>query len=241
MRLKPVIDYDAVTAPRQERSQRTLERILTALGELLSEKSFDQISMLELAERAECAVTSIYARFKDKWSMIAALHESFRDDAIARIDTFLAPERWRDATTDAIITATTAALADAYREHRHLMHAVLLTDDPRVYDRAASIADHAAERLTQVLPAPARTGTDLFSRRVHFSVRVVMATLQQMVLMHSVPGRWTAARSAELARELAILMSSYLAYPQRIKTRTNRGARRRKTCDEGGEVRRVKE
>ena len=115
MRLQALLDHDSVTAPQQERSQRTLERILSALSELLSEKSFDQISMVELAERAGCAVTSIYARFKDKWSMIAALHESFRDDAMARIDGFLAPERWHGATADAIIAATTAELVAAYR------------------------------------------------------------------------------------------------------------------------------
>jgi len=233
MRLQPVLDHDAVTAPQQERSQRTLERVLTALGELLSEKSFDQISMVELAERAGCAVTSIYARFKDKWSMIAALHESFRDDAIVRIDSFLAPERWRGASADEIIAATTAALVAAYHEHRHLMHAVLLTDDPLVYSRAASIAHHAAERLAQVLAAPAGAAADPFRRRVEFGVRVVIATLQHRVLLEAVPEEQAARTNAELAKELASLMTAYLGYlgrrrshPKRRTKRQGKGASR---------------
>jgi AcrR family transcriptional regulator len=226
MRLQPVIDHDTVTAPRQERSQRTLERILAALGELLSEKSFDQISMVELAERAGCAVTSIYARFKDKWSMIAALHESFRDDAIARIDSFLAPERWHGATADTIIAATTAELVAAYHEHRHLMHAVLLTDDPRVYSRVASVAHHAAERLAQVLPAPAGTATQPFRRRVEFGIRVAIATLQQMVLLDAVPGEWAARTNAGLAKELASVMTAYLGYARRRGSHPNRRTKR---------------
>jgi AcrR family transcriptional regulator len=121
--------------------------------------------MAELAERAGCALTSIYARFKDKWSMIAALHESFREDCIVRIDSFLAPSAG-GASADEIIAATTAALVAAYDEHRHLMHAVLLTDDPRVYGRVASVAHHAAERLAQVLPAPAGAATEPFRRRI---------------------------------------------------------------------------
>jgi AcrR family transcriptional regulator len=225
MRLQAVIDHDTVTAPRQERSQRTLERILAALGELLSEKSFDQISMVELAERAGCAVTSIYARFKDKWSMIAALHESFRDDAIARIDSFLAPERWHGATADAIIAATTAELVAAYHEHRHLLHAVLLTDEPRVYSRAASVARHAAERLLEVLPAPAGVAADLLRSRVQFGVRVVIATLQQRVLLDAVPGEWVGT-NADLARELANLMTSYLGYSRRRRSHPNRHTKR---------------
>ena len=224
MRLQPVLDHHSVTAPRQQRSQRTLERILGALGELLSEKAFDQISMAELAERSECAVTSIYARFKDKWSMIAALHESFRDDAIVRIDTFLAPERWSGARGEAIIAATTSALVAAYHEQRHLLHAVLLTDDPRVYARAASIEQHAAERLLEILPTPAVA--DSFQLRVRFGVRVMMASLQQMVLMQPGAKERTARANAELATELARLTSPYLGYSQHRESRRKRPAKR---------------
>jgi len=227
MRLQPVLDHDTVTAPRQERSQRTLERILTALGKLLSEKSFDQISMVELAERAGCAVTSIYARFKDKGSMIAALHESFRDDAIARIDTFLAPERWQGATAEAIIAATTAALVAAYHEQRHLMRAVLLTDDPCVYARAASVEQHAAERLVQVLPTPAGATAAAFRQRVHFGVRVVMAALQQRVLFDARMKKPMLRSNAELASELADLLTSYLEYPRHRGSLPDRHTKRR--------------
>lgn len=212
MRLQPILDHDAVTAPRQERSQRTLERILAALDALLREKPFEHISMVELADRAGCAVTSIYARFKDKWSMIAALHESFRDDAIARIDSFLAPDRWRGSTADEIIAALAAALVAAYHEHRHLMHAVLLTDDPGVYSRAASVRHHAAERLAQVLPAPAGAAATPFRRRVEFGVRVVIATLEQQVLLEAVPEEHAARPNAELARELAVVLTAYLGH-----------------------------
>jgi AcrR family transcriptional regulator len=196
------------------RSQRTLERILTALGELLSEKSFDQISMVELAERAGCAVTSIYARFKDKWSMIAALHESFRDDAMVRIDAFLAPERWRSASADAIIADAMATLVSAYDKQRHLMRAVLLTEDPQVYARAILLEQHIAERLVEVLPAPAGAAAEARQARVRFGVRVVLATLEQNVLFTTGAEKQTARTNAELTTELTNLMTAYLGYSQ---------------------------
>lgn len=213
MHLQAVLDHDSVTAPRQVRSRRTLDRILSALGELLIEKSFDQISMLELAKRAGCAVTSIYARFKDKWSMIAALHESFREDCIERIDSFLAPERWRGAPADEIIAATTAALVETYHEHRHLMRAVLLTGDPSVYARAASVELYAADRLARVLPTPQAANVAAFQQRVHFSVRVVMAVLLQRVLFDASAKQRMPRSNAHLARELGDLMTSYIAPP----------------------------
>jgi AcrR family transcriptional regulator len=226
MRLQPVIDHDAVTAPRQARSQRTLERILDALGGLLAEKSFDQIAMAELAERAGCSVTSIYARFKDKWSMIAALHESFRDDAIGRVDAYLAPERWRRVAADAIIAETTAALVSAYDEQRHLMRAVLLTDDPRVYARAASLEQHVADRLLQALPVPTGAAAGWFRRRVRFGVRVVMAALQQMVLFDAGARPWTARAAADVAGELADLLTSYVESARRRGRLTGRRTER---------------
>lgn len=230
MRIQPVIDHDAVTAPCQQRSQQTLERILAALGELLAKKSFDEISMVELADRAGCSVTSIYARFKDKWSMIAALHESFRDDALARIDTFMAPERWRGATGDAILAAAASALVEAYHEHRHLMRAVLLTDDAGVYARAFSVEQFAADRLIQVLPAPTGAAATALRRRVRFAVRVAMATLQQVVLMEASRKRAT-HENAELARELADVMGAYLGCSRPGKSGrvapTGRGAKKK--------------
>jgi len=219
MRLQAVIDHDAVTAPRQERSQRTLERILRALGELLAEKSFDRISMAELARRAGCSVTSIYARFKDKGSMIAALHESFRDEAITGIDAYLAPERWRGATADAIVAETTATLVSVYDQQRHLMRAVLLTDDPQVYARAASLEQHIAERLVALLPVAAGVSAEVFRARVRFGVRVVLAVLEQAVLFEARTKPRPARGNHDFAAALAELLMSYLEVQQRGRGR----------------------
>src|SRR5690349_17624681 len=98
--LRAVIGSDAVTPPKQERSHKTLERIVEALAELLADKTFDEISIQEIAQRAGCAVTSIYARFRDKRAMVPAMHEAFRGDALRVLDITLAAERWRDATPE---------------------------------------------------------------------------------------------------------------------------------------------
>jgi len=184
--------------------------------------------MAELAARANCAVTSIYARFEDKWSLIAALHESFREDAIARIDAFLAPERWREATADEIIAASMVSLVGSYREHRHLLHAVLLTDDPLVYERVVSVARHASKRLARVLPAPTGAPREGFARRVEFGIRVVIATLQQRVLFQDVPLGRLGRTDAGLTQQLGRLLRSYVYAADTAPRRRTRNATRRK-------------
>jgi hypothetical protein len=140
----------------------------------------------------------------------------------------VAPERWQGATADAIIAATTAALVAAYHEHRHLMRAVLLTDDPCVYARAASVEQHAAERLVQVLPAPAGANGAAFRQRVEFGVRAALAVLQQTVLFDERTKSSTPRSKTDLARELADLMTSYIGSPRRRGRSAGPRAKRRR-------------
>lgn len=75
--------------PRQARSRRTRDAIVTALEELLREGTFQAASVAEIAERAGVAVGSVYRRFENKDAMIPALFDLYF-------------ERWR-----------------AYREEQH--------------------------------------------------------------------------------------------------------------------------
>src|SRR3954469_23016068 len=61
------------------RIRRTRQMLFTALEELLAEKGFDAITMQHLAERSTVNRGTIYAHFKDKFALLAALvEETFR-------------------------------------------------------------------------------------------------------------------------------------------------------------------
>jgi AcrR family transcriptional regulator len=61
------------------RIRRTRQMLFTALEELLHEKSFDEITMLDLAARSTLNRGTIYTHFKDKYALLAALvEEKFR-------------------------------------------------------------------------------------------------------------------------------------------------------------------
>lgn len=66
-----------VTPPMQERSARTLERIVEATEELLRTKSFESVTVRDIVRKARCPIASFYARFKSKDDLLPHLYERY--------------------------------------------------------------------------------------------------------------------------------------------------------------------
>lgn len=67
----------SIIRAKQKRSTLTQNKILKSLHECLSNKYFEHISIVELAEGAEVSVGTFYRRFKDKNALIPLLYEDF--------------------------------------------------------------------------------------------------------------------------------------------------------------------
>ena len=65
---------ESVLTPRQERSQRTQEKLLEALESLLQERFFKQITIQDLADEAGVAVGTVYRRFRNKEALLPVLY-----------------------------------------------------------------------------------------------------------------------------------------------------------------------
>lgn len=65
----------------QDRSRRTQARLLDAMETLLREKSFAQLTVGELAARAEVSPASIYQRFSNRDALVAILIELYMNRA----------------------------------------------------------------------------------------------------------------------------------------------------------------
>ncbi|MDJ0877742.1 MAG: TetR/AcrR family transcriptional regulator [Halieaceae bacterium] len=59
-----------MTAPRQARSERTLQSILDACDRLLLDRPFERISMQDIAREAGVSVGNLYNRFADKSALV---------------------------------------------------------------------------------------------------------------------------------------------------------------------------
>lgn len=66
-----------VTPPLQERSAKTLEKIVEAAESLLKEKPFEQVTIRDIVSRAGCPISSFYARFKSKDDLLPHLYQRY--------------------------------------------------------------------------------------------------------------------------------------------------------------------
>ncbi|MCZ6835339.1 MAG: TetR/AcrR family transcriptional regulator [Planctomycetota bacterium] len=82
--------------PKQPRSQETLERLAQATMQLLEEKSFEQISIEEIAKRAGSSVGGFYARFPDKEALYEYLYVQYEGELAATRSEMFDPTRWLD-------------------------------------------------------------------------------------------------------------------------------------------------
>lgn len=203
---------DRVTAPKQQRSEQSLQRVLGALESLLQSKAFANISIPEIASGAGCSAATIYGRFKDKASILAALHESLREKMIEDVDRELDPNRWAGRDFGELATHYCGTTVAFYRRNRNLLAAVLLIQDREVYERAASTVQHIAARLAETSRVAMSTSqhSDLDSR-VDLGIRAVFALLQQRLLfepvrLSSINKGDDATFSDELARLLIVMV-----------------------------------
>ena len=69
------IDLQPKASPTQQRSVRTLERILVVTGRLLEERGFERVSTNIVAEEAGISVPALYRYFPNKYALVKSLGE----------------------------------------------------------------------------------------------------------------------------------------------------------------------
>ena len=79
---------------KQRRSQETFLRLLEAAEAVTSERSFDDVSVAEICERAGLSVGAFYRRFESKDGLLQVLHEHYTDRMLRLQAAALDPARW---------------------------------------------------------------------------------------------------------------------------------------------------
>ena len=86
--------------PAQVRSRARVERIIAAAGELISERGLEPVTLTDIAERADMALTAVYRYFPNKQSVLRELAlQTFADDT----DTLIATGAEFDGSIDELI------------------------------------------------------------------------------------------------------------------------------------------
>ncbi|MCK9563899.1 MAG: TetR/AcrR family transcriptional regulator [Bacteroidales bacterium] len=88
-------DTEWIYAPIQDRSRKTLQKILTTAKALFVANGFDETTMTEISRKSGISVGSIYHRFPDKPSILYAILETYRRTRFTEIAELTVDELWR--------------------------------------------------------------------------------------------------------------------------------------------------
>lgn len=138
-----------VHVPKQGRSRRTLERLLDAAEEVLSEKSFEQAKVSEIAARAGFTTGAFYARFPTKDVLLDALVQRVKtqyEDALEGL------EGLRGAVSlEALIDALVDAFAGAFSNRSWLARSTAVRSNPALRQPVDRLNLQLMERLAALL------------------------------------------------------------------------------------------
>ena len=118
-------DREWVRAPRQARSQATLERFVEATRLLLEERSFEEITVADIVSKAERTVGSFYARFEDKYAVLHVLVGRLDERIRLLMSSFCEPTRWHGATVADFVGQSVSLQVLACRRSDSLYRAAL--------------------------------------------------------------------------------------------------------------------
>jgi AcrR family transcriptional regulator len=107
-------------APSQDRSRRTAERFLDAGFKLLESKTFDELSVADLAREAGRSVGAFYQRFGSKEDFLVVLLVTYFEHREAEFARMLGEAR-DDGLIEAVLSDNFASLM----RNRNLWHAAL--------------------------------------------------------------------------------------------------------------------
>jgi AcrR family transcriptional regulator len=146
--------------PLVERKRRQArQRIIQAAHELFLERGFDDVSVGDIAERAEVGRTTFFRHFRDKQEVVFAREQELLDTiaAAGQADDTPAPRSTSEAVEQlrpVLLTLCAMATADPEAYTRHFE---LIEQHPELRDRDAAKSQQIADKLSELL---VRRGAD---------------------------------------------------------------------------------
>jgi AcrR family transcriptional regulator len=157
-----------------------------ALARLLDTRTFDQISVAELATAAQCSVSSFYARFPTKASLLNAFFDRFFEYSAGEVGaafTAIASA----ATTEQRARGLIEFLLRSYRGHRGLLRSLILHDrthpDSGFAGRTRAYKQQVGGAVVALmLGGNPRAADERTAASVRFRLWLVVQTIEQIVL-----------------------------------------------------------
>lgn len=151
--LADLAGIDGITLPRHKRAEATMHLIVDVVRSLLRQKPLDAITIDEITALAGCSPPSIYARFRDKTTLLSALYRVHTGSLRQTLAAFLEPGRWRRRELGDFAASLARLLARVFEEDRNLYRAVLASPDPALRARVAADMEELARAVRAAVEA----------------------------------------------------------------------------------------
>jgi AcrR family transcriptional regulator len=187
--------------PRQERSQATVQAILTASTHILTEAGYDHFTTNKVAERAGVSIGSLYQYFPNKESLLLALAEHHAHEVVQLAQHHLVGigDRPIPEVLQQIIKAAIAAHTVNPKLHRVLHEQVSHSDVMRQLDQVKNLLrSFLSERCDQLQP-----------ENLDLTVFIIERTIRGLIHGAAIDHP-EFLKTGELEQELVTLLSTYL-------------------------------
>jgi AcrR family transcriptional regulator len=183
--------------PRQERSRRTVERILDASARIFHEQGYSAATTNDIADEADVSVGSLYQYFPNKDALLVALTSRHIEDTTAGLADLLSG---LDAETD--VDLILRAVVDFLVEQHNLddLHMLVMHQAPRTQAINLEL-ERARSQLVEMTAHLLASRIENQQRR-RLIARMVVATVDASV--HDVILRQPKGNERDAAVELAI-------------------------------------
>ena len=111
---------------QQARSKATEARILDAAESLLSESTFDDLSVTGIARQANISVGGFYSRFEGKEALVEELHSRYEERRTRRLEAAFAKDRWVDRDSEERVRGLISEIVALFDDDRHVLRTFLL-------------------------------------------------------------------------------------------------------------------
>ena len=191
--------------PQQDRSKITVEAILTATAQILTQEGYDTASTNRIAERAGVSIGSLYQYFPNKEALVAALVERHSNEMVEMVKSKL--KDLFDAPIAVMFSEIVKACIAAHAVNP-ILHKVLEEQVPRV-GKLKQIGS-AEERITELLRAYLQKHQNQIQpQNLDLTVFVLGCTVES--LTHTaVIEQPHLLQDEQLEREITNLLLSYL-------------------------------
>jgi AcrR family transcriptional regulator len=190
--------------PKQERSQFTVEAILTAAAHILTEDGYAQFNTNRVAKRAGVSIGSLYQYFPNKEALIAALVAQRKDQMLALAQQHL--ERLEEGSVAVVLSQMIKAAIAANAVNPGL-HRVLYEQLPR---RLAMIDGAQIEPMLRAFLESRRD--QVKPQDLDLAVFMVRCTIEALI-ERAMLDRPELLSDGALEQEITTLLSGYLVKP----------------------------